>query len=144
MSLAVRKLANRMTRAVNGNIVATLKVSEGYTIEDDGTQVQSYISQEKELQTQSMSVEDLKHLNFTNQQGAFLKVYADGMIPAIHRSMATGTTIIEMARYGGYPKTKWIVKAVLESWGEVPDDAPLDTPVQGWVCVLIQDTGELA
>lgn len=129
MSLAVRKLANRMTRAVNGNIMATLKVSDGYTIAPDGSQVQSYITQERELQTQSMSIEDLKHLNFTNQQGAFLKVYADGMIPAIHRSMATGTTIIEMARYGGYPKTQWIVKAVLESF----DD---------WVCVLIQDTGE--
>lgn len=129
MSLAVRKLANGITRAVNDNIMATLKVSTAYTTSDSGDQIQTYITQEKELQTQSMSVEDLKHLNFTNQQGTFLKVYADGMIPAIHRSMATGTTIIEMARYGGYPKTQWIVKAVLESY----DD---------WVSVLIQDTGK--
>lgn len=120
-----------MTRAVNGNIMATLKASTGFTIAPDGSQVQSYATQERELQTQSMNVEDLKHIGFTNQQGAFLKVYADGMIPAIHRSMSTGTTIIEMARYGGYPKTQWIVKAVLESY----DD---------WVCVLIQDTGKAA
>ena len=132
-----------MTSRINSNREALLKVSTGYTIAPDGTQVQSYKVQPKVIQTQSMSVEDLKHIGFTNQQGTFLKVYADGMIPAIRRALGNGTSIVVMKPYGETDPTEWIVKAVLESYGdEIPDDAPEDTPVIGWVSVLIQNTGK--
>ncbi len=60
-----------------------------------------------------MSVEDLKHLGFANQQGQFLSIYADGMIPAIRRAMQKGTSIIVMNPYGEDFPTEWQVKAVL-------------------------------
>ena len=52
MSLALRKIANSMTTAVNENVLATLKVSDGYSISADGTQIPSYVTQTKTIQTQ--------------------------------------------------------------------------------------------
>lgn len=129
MSLRVRSLANSMTVAVNGNVNAVLKVSEGYTVTPDGTQVPKYIEQAKILQRQSMDVEDLKHMGFANQQGQFMSIYADGMIPAIRRGMQLGTTLIYIVPYGETVATIWQVKYVIESY----DD---------WVKVLIQNTGK--
>lgn len=129
MSLRVRSLANSMTVAVNGNVDAILKVSEGYTVSPDGTQIPKFIEQSKVLQRQSMSVEDLKHMGFANQQGQFMSVYADGMIPAIRRGMQLGTTLIYIVPYGETVATIWQVKYVIESY----DD---------WVKVLIQNTGK--
>lgn len=129
MSLKVRSLANSMTVAVNGNVDAVLKVSEGYTVSPDGTQMPKFIEQPKVLQRQSMSVEDLKHMGFANQQGQFMSVYADGMIPAIRRGMQLGTTLIYIVPYGETVATIWQVKYVIESY----DD---------WVKVLIQNTGK--
>lgn len=129
MSLKVRSLANSMTVAVNGNVDAILKVSEGYTVSPDGTQLPKFIEQSKVLQRQSMSVEDLKHMGFANQQGQFMSVYADGMIPAIRRGMQLGTTLIYIIPYGETIATIWQVKYVIESY----DD---------WVKVLIQNTGK--
>lgn len=129
MSLRVRSLANSMTVAVNGNVDAVLKVSEGYTVSPDGTQIPKFIEQSKVLQRQSMSVEDLKHMGFANQQGQFMSVYADGMIPAIRRGVQLGTTLIYIVPYGETVATIWQVKYVIESY----DD---------WVKVLIQNTGK--
>lgn len=129
MSLRVRSLANSMTVAVNGNVDAVLKVSEGYTVSPDGTQMPKFIEQSKVLQRQSMSVEDLKHMGFANQQGQFMSVYADGMIPAIRRGMQLGTTLIYIIPYGETVATIWQAKYVIESY----DD---------WVKVLIQNTGK--
>ena len=129
MSLKVRSLANSMTVAVNGNVNAVLKVSEGYTVTPDGTQEPKYVEQAKILQRQSMNVEDLRHMGFANQQGQFMSVYADGMIPAIRRGMELGTTLIYIVPYGETIATIWQVKYVIESF----DD---------WVKVLIQNTGK--
>lgn len=129
MSLRVRAIANTMTVAVNENTSAILKVSDGYTVTPDGTQVSSYVQQEKILQTQSMDVEDLAHLGFANQQGQFMLAYADGMIPAIRRGVQLGTTMIILKPYGEEVATIWQVKKVVESYND-------------WVKVLIQNTGK--
>lgn len=116
-----------MTVAVNENTEAILKVSDGYDVTDDGTQVPIFIKQAKVLQTQSMDVEDLAHLGFANQQGQFMLAYADGMIPAIRRGMQKGTTLIVLKPYGEDVATIWQVKKVVESYND-------------WVKVLIQNT----
>ena len=131
MSLRVRKIANSMTVAVNENIEAILKVSDGYDVTPDGTQVPIFVEQTKVLQTQSMDVEDLAHLGFANQQGQFMLAYADGMIPAIRRGMQKGTTLIVLNPYGEDVATIWQVKKVVESYND-------------WVKVLIQNTEEIA
>lgn len=137
--MRLRKIANGLTSAVNSNIEAILKVAEGFTVTPDGTQVPSYITQSKTIQAQSMSVEDLKHLGFANQQGQFLSIYADGMIPAIRRGMQKGTSIIVMNPYGEEYPTEWQVKAVLESYSD--EIKTSSNEYDGWVKVLVQNTG---
>lgn len=117
-----------MTVAVNENTEALLKVSSGYVVLPDGTQKPQYLVQPKVVQTQSMDVEDLQHMGFANQQGEFMSLYADGMIPAIRRSMQKGTTLIVLTPYGEDIPTEWQVKKVIESYND-------------WVKVLIQNTG---
>jgi hypothetical protein len=129
MSLRVRKIANSLTVAVNENTEALLKVSTGYTVTPDGTQVPQYLVQPKVLQTQSMDVEDLAHLGFASQQGRFMLAYADGMIPAIRRAIEKGTSIIVLKPYGEDDPTEWQVKKVVESYND-------------WVKILIQDSGK--
>lgn len=123
-------IANSVITSVNKNTEALLKVSTGYTTTPDGTQVPQYIVQPKVIQAQNMSVEDLKHLGFINQQGQFLSVYAEGMIPAIRRGMELGTSIIVTIPYGEVDPVEWQVKAVLECYED------------HWVRVLIQNTGK--
>lgn len=120
-----------MTVAVNENTESLLKVADGYTVTPDGTQIPQYLVQPKVLQTQSMDVEDLAHLGFASQQGQFMLAYADGMIPAIRRSMQKGTTIIVIKPYGEDDPTEWQVKKVVESYND-------------WVKVLIQNTGKIS
>ena len=127
MSLRLRSIANSMTVAVNENTEALLRVSEGYSITPDGTQIPKFVEQTRILQTQSMDVEDLAHLGFANQQGQFMLAYADGMIPAIRRGMQLGTTMIILKPYGEEVATIWQVKKVVESYND-------------WVKVLIQNT----
>ncbi len=131
MSLRVRALANTMTVAVNENIEALLRVSTGYTVSDDGTQIPSYLTQPKVIQTQSMDVEDLAHLGFANQQGEFMLAYADGMIPAIRRGLQLGTTFLVIKPYGEDDPTEWYVKKIVESYND-------------WVKILIQNTGKIS
>lgn len=137
--MRLRKIANGMTSAVNSNTKAILKVSEGFIVTPDGTQIPQYITQPKTVQAQSMSVEDLKHLGFANQQGQFLSIYADGMIPAIRRAMLKGTSIIVMNPYGEEYPTEWQVKAVLESYSD--EIKTSESEYDGWVKVLVQNTG---
>ena len=118
MSLALRKIANSMTTAVNENVLATLKVSNGYSISADGTQIPSYVTQTKTIQTQAMDVADLDHLGFGDQQGQFISAYADGMIPAIRRGLQLGTTIVSLIPYGETTPVDWKVMKVLESYND--------------------------
>lgn len=129
MSIRVRQLANKLTRAVNENTEALIKVSEGYTVAPDGSQVQTYLVQPKVIQTQSMDVESLAHLGFAQQQGQFMLAYADGMLPAIRRGLQLGTTFIVLKPYGEDDPTEWYVKKIVESYND-------------WVKVLIQNTGK--
>nr|DAF69015.1 MAG TPA: head closure knob [Caudoviricetes sp.] len=141
MGLALRKIANGLTSAVNNNIEALLKVSTGYTVNESGDQIPQYLVQPKIIQAQSMSVEDLKHMGFAGQQGQFLSIYADGMIPAIRRAMNKGTSIIVMNPYGEEFPTEWQVKAVIESWSE-EIAVEGENNYRGWVKVLVQNTGK--
>ena len=143
MSLRLRRIANSITTAVNSNTEALLKVADGFTVTPDGTQVPQYTVQPKVVQAQSMSVEDLKHLGFANQQGQFLSIYADGMIPAIRRALLKGTSIIVMNPYGEEFPTEWQVKAVLESYSDAIAKEG-ENNYDGWVKVLVQNTGKVS
>ena len=128
MSLRVRKIANSMTRAVNENVMATLKVSTGYDISPSGDQIPKYAEYQRELQLQSMDSEDLQHYGFANNQGLFMSAYADGMIDVLNRDEQLGTTIVETQKYGSSTIRTWQVVKIAESYND-------------WVKIIIRYTG---
>lgn len=118
MSIRVRLLANKMTRAVNENVDAIIKVSTGYVVDDAGMQIQSYIEQPIEIQLQSMPTSDLEKFDFINQQGQFVYGYANGMIPAIRRQLQKGTSVATFKPYGEDVDSEWMVKHVVEAYND--------------------------
>ena len=128
MSLRVRKLANRMTSAVNENVTATVKISTGYTVSPSGKQEQSYVSVNRSLQLQSMESDELEHFGFSSQQGVFKSVYMDGMIDIIDRMDQKGTSLVETQRYGDSRISTWQVMKIAESYND-------------WVRFIIRQTG---
>lgn len=128
MSLRVRKLANRMTSAVNENVTATVKISTGYTVSPSGKQEQSYVSVNRVLQLQSMESDELEHFGFSSQQGVFKSVYMDGMIDIIDRMDQKGTSLVETQRYGDSRISTWQVVKIAESYND-------------WVRFIIRQTG---
>lgn len=128
MSLRVRKIANSMTRAVNENVMATLKVSTGYEVSESGDQVPKYEEYPRELQLQSMESDELEHYGFANNQGLFMSAYADGMIDVLNRDEQLGTTIVETQKYGSPIIRTWQVVKIAESYND-------------WVKIIIRYTG---
>lgn len=118
MSIRVRLLANKMTRAVNENVDCILKVSTGYTIDDAGQQIPDYVEQNVELQLQSMSTQELAHFDFINQQGQFVYGYANGVISAIRRQLDKPSSVAIFAAYGEESTSEWNVKQVVESYND--------------------------
>lgn len=118
MSIRVRLLSNKMTRAVNENVDATIKVSTGYDIVTGGVQVPKYETQDVELQLQSMSTQDLAHFDFINQQGQFVYGYANGVISAIRRQLGKGQSVAIFKPYGEDELCEWTVKQVVESYND--------------------------
>lgn len=117
MSLAVRKIANSMTVAVNENYDSIIKVSTGYTF-DKGEQIPTYEDHPRVLQLQSMSSDDLQHFGFANQQGYFMSAYADGMIEALNRADQKGNSMVETVKYGETDVHVWKVEKIAESYND--------------------------
>lgn len=105
-----------MTSVVNENHTATIRVSNGYTIDAAGKQVPFYESFERKLQLQSMSSADLDHFGFANQQGLFMFAYGDDFFEIIDRPNQTGNAMIETVKYGDPTIYVWQVVKNVEPW----------------------------
>ena len=128
MSLALRKIANSVTTAVNENTLCTIMYPDGYDISPSGQQIPKYTNFEKMLQVQSADSEMLEHFGYANQQGTYTTAYGDGILPVIQRYLAQGSAKVVMKPYGYDDPTEWQVLRVLESYND-------------WVKVLLWNTG---
>jgi hypothetical protein len=134
----VRGLANMATQNVNPNQVVTLEVSTGYTVDDYGHQVPSFLSQLIEVQTQSLSSTEKYNLDLVNKQGQFISIYAYGTIDGIRRWLQKGSSKFTFPAYGEEEPAVWMVDQVAESyatWTRViawrTDATPNEVPVNG-------------
>lgn len=95
---------------MNPFINATLRQSNGYTTQADGTQMPSYLDTPVYLQVQSLTGGDLQKLSGLNIQGVNSKVYFSGQ----------GDGLVRLNRKGGdlliFNKQTWLVVTVLEDW----------------------------
>lgn len=112
----VRGLANMATQNVNPNQVVTLEVNTGYTVDDYGNQVPSFLSQLIEVQTQSLSSTEKFNLDLVNKQGEFISIYAYGSIDGIRRWLEKGSSRFVFPAYGEADPVTWNVEQVAESY----------------------------
>lgn len=112
----VRGLANMATQNVNPNVVVTLEVNTGYTVNEYGEQVPSFDSEEIEVQTQSLSSTEKFNLDLVNRQGEFISIYAFGAIDGIRRWLGKGSSRFIFPAYGEEDPAVWNVEQVLESF----------------------------
>lgn len=112
----VRALANMATQNVNPNMEVTLEVNTGYTVNDYGEQVASYISEPITVQTQSLSSTEKYNLDLVNKQGEFISIYAYGDINGIRRWLQKGSSRFVFPAYGEEEPTIWNVEQVAESF----------------------------
>lgn len=112
----VRALANMATQNVNPNMEVTLEVNTGYTVNDYGEQVVSYVSEPITVQTQSLSSTEKYNLDLVNKQGEFISIYAYGDINGIRRWLQKGSSRFVFPAYGEEEPAIWNVEQVAESF----------------------------
>jgi len=112
----VRALANMATQNVNPNMEVTLEVNTGYTVNDYGEQVPSFISEPIEVQAQSLSSTEKYNLDMINKQGEFISIYAYGDINGIRRWLQKGSSRFVFPAYGEEEPAIWNVEQVAESF----------------------------
>lgn len=112
----VRALANMATQNVNPNRTVTLQVNTGYTVDDYGVQVPSFLEEEIEVQMQSLSSQEKFNLDLVNKQGEFVSIYAFGAIDGIRRWLGKGSSKFIFPAYGESDAAEWQVNQVMESY----------------------------
>lgn len=117
----VRGIANRMTSAVNPNIVATLRRSTGYAKDDSYRQVPTYAADEPiTVQVQSLTQKEIQHLDKLNISNGQASVYADTQLSSVDRPSQSGGDLIvfgtDARTPAGLRGQTWLVVALLEGW----------------------------
>lgn len=112
----VRALANMATQNVNPNRTVKLQVNTGYTVNDYGVQVPSFLEEEIEVQMQSLSSQEKFNLDLVNKQGEFVSIYAFGAIDGIRRWLGRGSSKFIFPAYGEESTAEWQVNQVMESY----------------------------
>lgn len=107
----LRGIANRLTRGVNPNVTAFLRVSTGYDTADTGRPVPTYAAPVKlTVQTQALSKREIEHLAEMNISDATRAVYADRQLTGVDRVTGSGGDLIDL------PDGIYLVTAILEGW----------------------------
>lgn len=107
--------------SVNPYSPGELKISNGYTVGDDGSQIPSYKSiQVYPMQVQPLGYRDLMQIDGLNLQGVRRKIYINGRVNGLVRIERKGGDIIRFLPgppVSGWPYgTVWLIVMVLEQW----------------------------
>ncbi len=109
--------------AVNPSVPVTVQFSVGYVKMPAGKRTPSYSTAVMMAQVQSLTFDDLQHLDGQNIQGIRRAMYLDGDVESIVRMQGKGGDLITMAD-GSVYKTV----LVIERW---------DGPTVGWCKVAV-------
>lgn len=95
---------------VNPDVLATWRISTGYTTAADGAQSPTYAESSVRIQVQAMTGRDLQHRDMQNIQGVVRSVYMWGDGQGVVRPDAKGGDLLV------FGARTWKVVAVLETW----------------------------
>lgn len=107
----LRTIANAASNTVNPNVPVSIQVSTGYTMGAGLRQVPSYATAVTGYaQLQSLSENDLEHLDGMNIQGATWSIIVKGSLNAALRTNSQGGDLVTINGQ------TWLTVAVLEQW----------------------------
>lgn len=114
----LQRLTAGIIAAVNPPISCTLQISAGYTTGPDGTQQPAYEAYVNvPCQIQSLTSQDLRHLDGLNLQGTMRAIYITGNVEGVDRAAIKGGDLFTMPNLPSFPgPTSWLTAQVLEHW----------------------------
>lgn len=113
---------------VNPFILASIQMSNGYTIAPGGKQTPVYLSAVNQLiQVQALQHDDLVQLDGLNIQGERRAIYLEGFWSGVIRPDSKGGDLLTFPEYPGGPSRTWLVVFVFEHW---PDWSKLAVTLQ--------------
>jgi hypothetical protein len=116
----LQSIASSSIASVNANRIVNISISNGYSVNPDGTQIPNYLpSYIQKAQVQELSSSDLQHINGLNLSGIIRKVYINGQLNTVIRSRGLGG---DKLYFDGFT---WLVVHILESY-------------DAWSCVVIK------
>jgi hypothetical protein len=113
----LHSIASGAIGSVNQNIPITIKISNGYTTDENYIQQPQYTTINTVGQIQPLSASDLKRLESLNIQSVDQKVFLSGNYEGIFRQLGKGGDILTFA-YGNNSAQDYLVTTVLERWPE--------------------------
>ena len=111
----LRGAVSGAVQAINPTVPATIKISAGYTTNDDGSRVPKYVTKYGvQVRVQSLTFGDLRQVEGLNLNGTRRAIYVPGVVDGIVRPENKGGDLIILttSRFKG----TWLVAMVLESW----------------------------
>jgi hypothetical protein len=113
----LRRIANGLTRAVNGNQTVQWVRSMGYSTDSAGKrQPLPDLTRPLSANVQPLQGKDLQHVDALNMQGVFRSVYLYGDVEAIVRADGKGGDILQFPEVPGGQLRNWLVTQVMETW----------------------------
>lgn len=107
----LRGIVNGATRAVNPNIIVTVKRSTGSTVGAGYRQVPSYAAPVSgPAQIQALKYSELKQLDGLNIQGVVKAIYLRGELAGVVRPTGVGGDIVT------FGEQDWLVVTIFENW----------------------------
>jgi hypothetical protein len=109
-------MTRQAIRTVNPDIVATLRVSTGYTQDASYKSIPTYNDSRALIQVQGLTEGDLKVVNGLNLEGVMRSVYMNGNWQGIVRVTQKGGDLIKFPLSGSTIVRTWKIVQVMESW----------------------------
>lgn len=101
--------------AVNPNLIGTVRVSDGNTIQTNGERIPKYLPPARTpMQVQPMSYGDLRQLDGLNLGGSKIGIYLYGQFDGVVRPRVKGGDLVVVP--SGPSAGTWLVVLNLEQW----------------------------
>mgnify|MGYP000617858836 CR=1 FL=1 len=100
--------------SVNPFVTATMQVSDGYTVDPDGTQIPAYTEVTGPAQVQALTYKDLQQVDGVNLNGVARAIYFYGEFNGVVRPRQKGGDLIQLT--DGPNAGTWLITHVLETW----------------------------
>lgn len=103
---------------INPFVTATVQRSTGYTTNADGSRTPTYTEFSVSVQAQSLTYNDIVHLDSLNIQGVRRAIYLTGVVDGLVRVGKQGGDVLTFPN-GTFPEGNvWLCALVLESWSQ--------------------------